>query len=136
VLQRQLDGSLGVPDTQMTVAQLLERWHNDVLRHQVAPSAADNCRGVAIHHLVLAIGRKRAVQLTPAEVDRLISAKLDSGLAVSTVRRIRSVLVQALDQGLGWFLGLFPLVLLGQASRSDLPPGKLHTWLRSSRLDR
>ena len=41
-------------------------------------------------------------KLKPAEIDALLSAKLDSGLAVSTVRRIRSVLAQALTQAQRW----------------------------------
>jgi hypothetical protein len=36
-LQRQLDDGLPAPDMKMTVTQLLNQWHDDVLRHQVAP---------------------------------------------------------------------------------------------------
>ena len=42
------------------------------------------------------------VKLTAADVDRLISQKMDSGLSVSTVQRIRFVLAQAIDQGISW----------------------------------
>ncbi len=38
-LQREIDDGLPAPDLMMTVAQLLNQWHDDVLRHQVAPSA-------------------------------------------------------------------------------------------------
>jgi integrase len=41
-------------------------------------------------------------KLTPADVDSLISDKLDEGLSVSTVRRIRAVLGQALTQAERW----------------------------------
>ena len=34
-LQKQLDDGLPAPDDRMTVPQLLTRWHDDVLRHQV-----------------------------------------------------------------------------------------------------
>lgn len=101
-LQRQLDDGLPPPDTQMTVAQLFERWHDDGLRHQVARSAADNYKSIADHHIVPHLGRKKVVQLTPGDVDRLMSLKMDSGLSVSTVRRIRSVFLQALDQAVRW----------------------------------
>jgi integrase len=101
-LQRQVDDGLPPPDTRLTVSQLLERWHRDVLRHQVAPIAAENYKSVADHHLVPALGRKHVTKLMPADVDALLSAKLDSGLSVSTVRRIRAVLSQALDQGVRW----------------------------------
>jgi integrase len=102
LLQRQVDDGLQAPDSKMTVSQLLDRWYSDVLRHQVAESAADNYRSIADHHVRPSLGRKRVAGLTTADVDRLISQKIDEGLAVSTVRRIRSVLVQALDQAIRW----------------------------------
>jgi integrase len=102
VLQRQVDDSFPPPDTTMTVAQLLTRWRDEVLRHQVAPSTADNYESVAMNHIAPALGRKKVAKLTAAEVDHLLSTKLDEGLSASTVRRIRAVISQALDQGVRW----------------------------------
>ena len=101
-LQRQIDDGLPAPDTALTVSQLLTRWYEDVLRHQVSMSAASNYKSVADHHIVPSLGRKKIVNLTPSDVDRLLSEKLDSGLSPSTVRRIRAVLSQALSQGIRW----------------------------------
>ena len=101
-LQRQLDDGLPPPDATMTVAQLMERWHVDIVRHQVTRSTADNYKSVADHHIVPALGRKRLKELTPGDIDRLMAQKLDAGLSVSTVRRIRSVLAQALTQAIRW----------------------------------
>lgn len=101
-LQRQLDDGLPPPDASMTVAQLLDRWHADVIRHQVARTASDNYKSVADHHIVPALGRKKLKELTPGDIDRLMAQKLEAGLSVSTVRRIRSVLSQALTQGIRW----------------------------------
>lgn len=101
-LQRQLDDGLPPPDASMTVAQLLERWHADVIRHQVTRSTSDNYKSVADHHIVPALGRKRLKDLAPGDVDRLMAQKLESGLSISTVRRIRSVLAQALTQAIRW----------------------------------
>ena len=86
----------------MTVAQLMQRWHDDVIRHQVVRSTADNYKSVSDHHIVPALGRKRLKELTPGDIDRLMAQKMDSGLSVSTVRRIRSVLAQALTQAIRW----------------------------------
>ena len=93
---------LPVSDMTLTVAQLLGRWHDDVLRHQVAPSAASSYKAIADHHIVPTLGNKKVVSLTSGDIDRLLSVKLDSRLSVSTVRRIRSVLGQAIDQGIRW----------------------------------
>jgi integrase len=101
-LQRQLDDGLPPPDASMTVAQLLDRWHAHVIRHQVARTASDNYKRVADHHIVPALGRKKLKELTPGDIDRLMAQKLEAGLSVSTVRRIRSVLSQALTQGIRW----------------------------------
>jgi integrase len=102
--QRQVDAGLPTPDERVTVKELLDRWFADVLRHQVAPVAVDNYRAVAQHHIVPALGRKRLSKLTAADVDALMSRKLDDGYSVSTVRRIRAVLSQALTQGERWGL--------------------------------
>ncbi len=101
-LQRRVDDGLPAPDTSISVAHLFERWYEDVLSHQVAPSAAKNYRSVAVHHIVPVLGRKKLLDLTTADVDRLIAKKLSEGKSVSTVRRIRSVFAQALDQAMRW----------------------------------
>jgi integrase len=102
VLQRTTDDGLPPPDDRMTVSQLIDRWKSDVLHHQVAQTAADNYAAIAEHHIIPTLGRKRVSRLTPADVDRLMSEKIKSGLSVSTVRRVRAVLAQALRQAEVW----------------------------------
>ena len=101
-LQRHLDDGIPLPDATLTVAQLFNSWYEDVLRHQVAPSASSNYKRVFDHHIIPTLGRKKVANLSAADVDRLISQKLDSGLSVSTVQRIRFVFAQAIDQGIRW----------------------------------
>jgi integrase len=72
------------------------------MRHQVASPALSNYETIAKVHIRPKLGRKQVTKLKPAEIDALLSAKLDSGLSVSTVRRIRSVLAQALTQAQRW----------------------------------
>jgi len=102
VVQRHLEDGLPVPDASLTVEQLVERWYDEVLRHQVAMSAADNYRSIAKRHVYPTLGKKRLSNLTVGDVDRLISSKVDAGYSTSTVRRIRSILAQALDQAIRW----------------------------------
>jgi integrase len=68
----------------------------------VAKTASSNYKSVADCHIIPILGRKLVVKLTVADVDRLISQKMDSGLSVSSVQRIRFVLAQAIDQGIRW----------------------------------
>ena len=126
-LQRHLDDGLPAPDTALTVSQLITLWYTDVLRHQVAISASDNYRIIAQHHVVPTLGRKRVANLTVADVDRLISDKRDSGLSVSTVRRIRSVLAQALDQGVRWGSVTRNVASLSRAPRETRTEGRTLT---------
>jgi integrase len=97
-----LDEGLPPPDDKVSVAQLLERWLNDALRHQVAPSAFNNYEWAVRIHIAPDIGNKKVSKLTVHDVDHLISKKMDAGLAPSSVRRIRSVLIMGLDQGVKW----------------------------------
>jgi integrase len=126
-LQRQLDDGIPLPDATMTVAQLLNSWYSDVLRHQVAPSAASNYKSVADCHIIPTLGRKLVVKLTAADVDRLISQKMDSGLSVSSVRRIRSVLAQAIDQGIRWDSVSRNVARLSRAPKSQRTEGRTLT---------
>jgi hypothetical protein len=97
-VQTSIDAGLPVGDDKLTVNQLLDRWFNDVMRHQVASPALSNYESIAKTHIRPSLGRKQVSKLKPVEIDALLSAKLDSGLSVSTVRRIRSVLGQALSK--------------------------------------
>ena len=101
-LRRQFDDGLTVPDAGLKLEALFERWFEDVLRHQVAPSTFSNYRAVTVKHIVPALGKKKISALMVTDVDRLLSSKIDSGLSTSTVRRIRAVLSQCLDQGIRW----------------------------------
>ncbi|MGO9457067.1 MAG: tyrosine-type recombinase/integrase [Acidimicrobiales bacterium] len=103
-LQRQIDTGYIPPTRRETVAQLLSRWDSDVLSTQVKPLARENYRAVAERHIVPTLGRTQVSNLTVADVQHLLAAKLvgtlegSRPLSVSTVRRIRSVLAQALNE--------------------------------------
>ena len=101
-VRNKLDAGLPMDDDNITVDQLLDRWFKDVMRHQVASPALSNYETIAKVHLRPTLGKKKVSKLKPAEIDALLSEKLDSGLSVSTVRRIRSVLAQALTQAQRW----------------------------------
>ena len=111
-VQHHLEDGLPAPDDQMTVNQLLNRWFEEVMRYRVQPVPLENYRSTATHHLKPTLGRRRMAKLTPAEVDGLVSGKLDAGYSVSTARRVRAVLSEALDQAVRWG------VVGGMSSRS------------------
>ena len=112
-----------MPDAGLKLEALFERWFEDVLRHQVAPSTFSNYRAVTVKHIVPALGKKKISALMVTDVDRLLSSKIDSGLSTSTVRRIRAVLSQCLDQGIRW----------GVVSRNVASVSYTHLGPRSSK---
>ncbi|HEY1732828.1 MAG TPA: tyrosine-type recombinase/integrase, partial [Acidimicrobiales bacterium] len=104
-LQRELEDGRAVTTNEETVVQLLARWDRDVLSTQVRQLARENYKSVADHHIVPTLGKKRVGKLTVADVQGLLATKLAGGpdgkpkpLSVSSVRRIRSVLAQALAE--------------------------------------
>lgn len=108
-VRRHLDKGLPAPDQKITVNGLLDRWFNDVLSRQVAPNALDNYQTIAKHHIRPVLGKRPVSRLTMGEIDALLSAKRAGDperdvrpLSVSTVRRIRAVLAQALTQAQRW----------------------------------
>lgn len=141
-VQRQVADGLPVPDDRVTVAELLDRWQNDVLRHQVAESAYLNYTAIGDHHIRPTLGSKRLTKLTPADVDSLLSRKLDDGYSLSTVRRIRAVLAQALAQGERWGLVVRNVAAVTRGPRDrrregrSLTPEQAQTLLASLSGDR
>ena len=104
VLRRKVDDGLLLKDDDVKLAELFEQWFNDVMRHQIAPSTFSNYQTVVRTHILPRLGNKRLTELSVSDVDKLLSQKADSGLSPSTVRRIRAVLAQCLDQAIRWEL--------------------------------
>jgi integrase len=101
---RLIEDGLPPSNDRITVAQVLDEWLEIVLPRKVAPAALDNYRWAVRCHINPAIGSVRVSQLTPRDVDRLLTRKEAEGLATSSVRRIRSVLSAGLKQAKDWDL--------------------------------
>jgi len=123
-LRRQIDQGLLLKDDGVKVAELFERWFNDVMRHQIAPSTLSNYQTVARMHILPRLGKKKLIDLTVSDVDRLLSTKTDDGLSASTVRRIRAVLAQCLDQAIRWELLARNVATLSRAPKSVRTEGR------------
>ncbi|MHB2029666.1 MAG: tyrosine-type recombinase/integrase [Acidimicrobiales bacterium] len=123
-LRRTIDDGLMLKDDGVKVSELFERWFNDVMRHQIAPSTFANYQTVVRVHILPSLGAKKLVELTVSDVDRLLSQKADSGLSPSTVRRVRAVLAQCLDQGIRWELVLRNVATLSRSPKSPRKEGR------------
>jgi len=137
VLQREYDDGLLPRDGQITLSVLFARWREDVMRHRVQDTTLANYASVATTHILPSLGHKRIADLRVADVDHLLSLKRDSGLAPSTVRRIRLVLAQCLNQAIRWGLisrNVAALSLAPKSSRAEgrtLTPDQARHFLRA-----
>jgi integrase len=110
IAEKERQEAEGLPpiDKTVTVAELLDRWHKVIVATR-RETTAINYKYVIDGHLVgcvlpggKTLGSKKLALLTFADVDALLESKLKAGLAPSTRRLIRSVLVQATNQAIKW----------------------------------
>jgi integrase len=127
VLQRQFDDGLLPKDGHITLSTLFERWCEDVMRHQVEASTLRNYTSIARIHILPTLGHKKLIDLNVNDVDRLLSLKHDSALAPSTLRRIRIVLAQCLDQAIRWSLLFRNVATLSRSPKAVRTEGRTLT---------
>ena len=124
VLSREIDDGLVTAERAPTLEGLFERWFVDVMAREVVRSTIDNYRSIVKFHILPTLGRKKVDELTVAEVDRLLAAKIAAGLSPSTVHRIRAVLSQCLDQGIRWGVAQRNVARLSRSPKLIRPEGR------------
>ncbi len=123
-LNREIANGLVTAVRAPTLEVLFERWFVDVLEREVVRSTIENYRSIVKYHILPTLGRKKVDELTVAEVDRLLAAKMASGLLPSTVHRIRAVLSQCLDQGIRWDVTVCNVARLSRTPKLIRPEGR------------
>jgi len=103
-LVRDADAGLTLTADQITVGDYLLRWLEDSVRPRLRPKTYRGYEQLVRLHLVPELGRLKLSKLTPMRVQRLINAKLESGLSKRTVQYMRAVLRAALAQAVRWRL--------------------------------
>ena len=82
----------------MTVAQLIERWLDDITP-QRTPRTIHEYRRVAAHDIVPALGTVRIDRLKARDIDDYYRSLLERGLSPASVRRNHALLHASLAAG-------------------------------------
>jgi integrase len=101
--QRQAHAGQLVMGRDQTVAQYLERWLAEAVRHSVRPKTYENY-DLCVRRLLPHLGRVRLRALTPEHIQHALGELLDRRLAARTVRQVHMVLRYSLKQAVLWRL--------------------------------
>lgn len=101
--QRQAQAGRLVMGPDQTVAQYLERWLEEGVRHSVRPKTFLNYE-LCVRRLLPDLGRVRLRALTPEHIQHALGNLIHRGLAARTVRQVHMVLRCSLKQAALWRL--------------------------------
>ena len=102
-----LGAGLPIPPTRLTVGAVLDQWLLETVKPSSRASTYRRHSDIVRCHLKPTLGHVRLASLTPAQVQRLLNAKLAEGLAPRTVQYIRGVLRHALGRAMRWgYIGI------------------------------
>jgi len=99
--QRQAYAGQLVIGRDQTVAQYLERWLAEAVRHSVRPNTYVNYE-LCVRRLLPHLGRVRLRALAPEHIQHALGKLLDRGLSARTVRQVHMVLRSSLKQAILW----------------------------------
>jgi integrase len=120
--QAELDAGMALANERVQVGQFLDRWLADVIRptrsHETWVGYEVNVR----RHIKPAIGRRALAKLSPMDVQALITAKFEGGLAPRTVQYIHATQRAALNTAMRWGLVGRNVAMLVDPVRVDRPP--------------
>lgn len=125
-----------------TVAQFLDRWLEDVVRHSCRPSTYASYRQYVRNHIAPVLGGLRIQKLTPARIQAFYAQKLDEGLSPRTVQYLHAILHRALEQAVKWeLLARNPCAQVerprvARQERPVLTPEQVQAFLEAARHDR
>jgi len=92
-----------VEPTKLTVDAYLDRWLKDGL-HSCSPRTREGYRWLAERYLRPRLGAIRLDQLSPLDVQTIVSRMVEGGYSPRTIRMALAVLRQALRQAVRWRL--------------------------------
>lgn len=101
-----------VPLCEGTVADLTERWLEQIVKPRLKHTTFRSYEQIARVHILPALGKSKLSKLAVEDLDRFFQAKLDSGLAPQTVRYLRGIMRRMFRYAQKWRLvGENPVLL-------------------------
>lgn len=122
--QRQMQAGRLVMGPNQSLAQYLERWLEEGVRHSVRPKTYANYE-LCVRRLLPDLGRVRLRALTPEHIQHALGNLIDRGLAARTVRQVHMVLRCSLKQAVLWRL------LASNPSDAVKPPRPVRREMRT-----
>ena len=119
---REVDKGYQQP-TKETVATFMQSWI-DGYKSNITARSADRYSGIVKGHIIPSIGKIPLAQLSPQNIQKMYSDKLESGLAARSVRYIHVVLHRALQTALKWHK-----ITVNPADSVDIPKAQ-HTEMQ------
>jgi len=111
----------------LTVGEYLTKWV-EALNGQVEAKTVSWYRWVTRRHLLPALGHTQLDRLTPVEVDRLLAARKEAGVGLTTMRAIRVTLGKAMGDAVRKGLIYRNPVELADRPKAQKPDATLIVW--------
>jgi integrase len=115
-------GQAQIPGAQLRLGDFLDRWLEDVIKPTRQRSTWSGYEVNVRRHIKPTLGHVRLAKLTPAQVQSLITSKLDEGLSPRTVQYIHATLRAALSTAVRWGLVVRNVALPVRTATVDRAP--------------
>jgi integrase len=99
---KDLESGLDLRASTVTVGAFLDAWLESTARERVRPSTYVSYQGHVRHHLKPALGTTKLRQLTPQQVNAMLSERVANGMSPTTANLIRATLRTALSSAVKW----------------------------------
>lgn len=95
---------LTVENDKVSFGQFIDRYFEDVVKHNVQAKTLESYEGLVRLHIKPALGNITLTKITPQMLQKLYADKLNSGLSKRTVHYIHTLIHKSLGQALKWGL--------------------------------
>lgn len=120
--QKSAKDGLYVTNDKIKLGNFLDRYTEDVARHNLRPRSFESHSGYIRNHIKPELGNIRLNQLRPNQVQAFYNKKLSEGLSKRTVQYMHAILHKVLNQALRWGLVTRNVTDLVDVPRPDRKP--------------